>query len=169
MSALRAHSSEITEGIGSTRVLSREAASVHSNPDVSAPPVAHLDTHLDTQGARRAGTEIDGADAASADAPHIAAQCIELDSILQNGSELDSADRDSADPHSAIPNSVSGVAERGAASARNAAPRRSAEHARSGEQSRPSNTRAQSFHRYLSAQSDIDEEVIRLYKLVCRV
>lgn len=29
--------------------------------------------------------------------------------------------------------------------------------------------RAQSLSRYLSAQSDIDEEVLKLYKLVCRV
>jgi hypothetical protein len=140
MSALRAHSVEITEGIGSGRELSGTPEEGRAAAETSA--------HLDAQGMRVVeGTAAEQSGRAQREA-------LELESVA---------------PHSVAPHSVSGVAERGAASVGNAIPRRSAARNQSGEQSRPSNTRAQSFHRYLSAQSDIDEEVIRLYKLVCRV
>lgn len=137
MSALRAHGSERTEGIGSTRLLSGEATEGRVRAEVTATAEAY-------QGAPGALASAPGTDA-----PSLQPQCLDLDSV--------------------VPHSVSGVAERGAVRAGNALPRRSGERSPSGEQSRPSNARAQSFHRYLSAQSDIDEEVIRLYKLVCRV
>jgi hypothetical protein len=155
MSALRAHSSEITEGIGSSRVVSGEPEDARVLVEVSSTAVAHLDA----QGVRGAGTKGNPLESGRDEPRDVAVQQIDLESVLPK----------SALPLSVLPHSVSGVAERGVASAANAAPRGSAARTQSGEQSRPSNTRAQSFHRYLSAQSDIDEEVIRLYKLVCRV
>lgn len=131
MSALRAHTSELTEGMSSTGSL--EGAAGGEGP--GAPP--------QTRGEPLARAGVGAAEPPAATLPEV-----ELDSV--------------------VPHSVSGVAERGAV-ADMPVPSRSAARAKSGEQSRPSNTRAQSFHRYLSAQSDIDEEVLRLYKLVCRV
>ena len=145
MSALRAHGSERTEGIG---------------------PAPHLNGNADEEATR--AKSVDGCERVEPGPSNGSAR----ESQFGRG-EAESGDvswvQPSTTPESAVPKSVSGVASNAAVSAGNAVSRRTAARNQSGEQSRPSNARAQSFHRYLSAQSDIDEEVIRLYKLVCRV
>lgn len=168
MSALRAHSCERTEGIGTADVLANELeGSVVDR-------TANIGRSTDSgRSAERAGVE-----EARASAEHQHSE----DGGYADGGGADGRDAEGGDAVSGVdvsemqasnPDmsgySASGVAARGEIAASRAVPRRARARAQSGEQSRPSESRAQSFNRYLSAQNDIDEEVLRLYKLVCRV
>lgn len=140
MSALRAHTCERTEGIGTSDVLANELEdrSMESAEGVDGSSRDDTDDGL---------TSAERADAVSG---------VDVSEMQATSAETSA-------------HSASGVAARGGAAASRGVPRLARTRAQSGEQSRPSESRAQSFNRYLSAQNDIDEEVLRLYKLVCRV